>query len=476
MSQGSQGVVKADVAIVGAGPGGYVAAIRAAQLGLRVILIEKDELGGTCLNKGCIPTKAMLASTHLFSALRRGEEFGISVGEVKADVARMVQRKDRVVSTLVKGVEYLLKSNQVEVIKGTAHLGAVGLVEVKDEEGSLRTVEAEKVILATGSLPALIPGVTVDGQRIMTSDEALNLQELPEEILIVGASVVGVEFATIFNQLGSKVTLVEMLPRIVMTEDDEIADLLAKHLKRNGVDLLVGYRVDKVSPPGNGPIAISVSSRDEVRELKADTVLIAIGRKPNTTGLNLEAVGVETENGFIKVNEQMETNVQGIYAIGDVVGGLLLAHVASAEGIVAAENAAGMESTIDYLAVPSCIFTSPEIAHVGPTEKEARERGHEVKVGKFPFTASGKALAEGEREGLIKVVVDKTYDEILGVHIMGPSASTIIAEAALAMKLEATPKEIYETIHAHPTLNEVLMEAALDVDGLAIHLPRKARS
>jgi dihydrolipoamide dehydrogenase len=373
-------------------------------------------------------------------------------------------------------VEYLLKSSQVEVIRGTARLGAVGLVEVKDEEGSLRTVEAEKVILATGSLPALIPGVTVDGQRIMTSDEALNLKELPQEILIVGASVVGVEFATIFNQLGSKVTLVEMLPRIVMTEDDEIADLLARHLKRNGVDLLVGYRVDKVSSPGNGPIAISVSSRDEVRELKANTVLIAIGRKPNTTGLNLEAVGVGTEKGFIKVNEQMETNVPGIYAIGDVVGGLLLAHVASAEGIVAAENAAGMGSTMDYRAVPSCIFTSPEIAHVGLTEKEARERGHEVKVGKFPFTASSKALAEGEREGLVKMVIDKTYGEILGVHIMGPSASTVIAEAALAMNLEATPKEIYETIHAHPTLNEALMEAALDVDGLAIHLPRKTRS
>ena len=476
MSPESQGVAKADLAIIGAGPGGYVAATRASQLGLRVVLIEKDELGGTCLNKGCIPTKAMLASTHLFSALRRCEEFGISVGEVKADVARMVQRKDRIVSTLVKGVQYLLKSNQVEVIKGTARLGAVGLVEVKDEEGGLRTVEAKRVILATGSVPALIPGVTVDGQRIMTSDEALNLQELPQEILIVGASVVGVEFATIFNQLGSKVTLVEMLPRIVMTEDDEIADLLAKHLKRSGVDLLVGYRVDKVSPPGDGPIALSVSSRDEVRELKANTVLIAIGRKPNTAGLNLETVGVETEKGFIKVNEQMETNVRGIYAIGDVVGGMLLAHVASAEGIVAAENAAGMRSTMDYRAIPSCIFTSPEIAHVGLMEKEARERGHEVKVGKFPFTASGKALAEGEREGLIKMVVDKTYDEILGVHIMGPNASTLIAEAALAMNLEATPREIYETIHAHPTLNEALMEAALDVDGLAIHLPRKTRS
>jgi len=399
MSQGSQGVVKADVAIVGAGPGGYVAAIRAAQLGLRVILIEKDELGGTCLNKGCIPTKAMLASTHLFSALRRGEEFGISVGEVKADVARMVQRKDRVVSTLVKGVEYLLKSNQVEVIKGTAHLGAVGLVEVKDEEGSLRTVEAEKVILATGSLPALIPGVTVDGQRIMTSDEALNLQELPEEILIVGASVVGVEFATIFNQLGSKVTLVEMLPRIVMTEDDEIADLLAKHLKRNGVDLLVGYRVDKVSPPGNGPIAISVSSRDEVRELKADTVLIAIGRKPNTTGLNLEAVGVETENGFIKVNEQMETNVQGIYAIGDVVGGLLLAHVASAEGIVAAENAAGMESTIDYLAVPSCIYFSRD-SSCGPDRKGGPGEGTRGQSGEVPLHRQRQGFSRRRKRGL----------------------------------------------------------------------------
>lgn len=469
------------IVIIGAGPGGYVAAIRAAQLGSEVTVIEKSELGGTCLNVGCIPTKALLACVALLSAINNAGKFGITVGEVSPKLSEMMARKEKIVSGLRKGIEYLFKSKNIALVRGVGKILGHGKVEVVKEDESKEEISADRIIIATGSEPARPKIFPFDGERVITSSEALSLKEVPESLLIVGAGAIGVEFACIFASLGTKVTIVEMLAQAIPTEDSEIAREVEKCLKRKRIGIYTGTKIEKVeathsagrrSHPFRGTSKSKVESTlSSGEKIETEKVLVAVGRKLNSESLGLESIGVKTEKGRILINDKMETNVPSIYAIGDVAGGLLLAHKASAEGIVAAENASGQDSVMDYKVVPSCIFTSPEVASVGLTEKKAEESGHKLKLGKFPFRALGKAHAIGEVDGLIKIIADAQSDEILGVHIVGPHATDLVAEAALAMKAEVTAEELGRTIHAHPTLSEGLMEAAHAVHGMAIHLP-----
>ncbi|MCD5390261.1 dihydrolipoyl dehydrogenase [candidate division NPL-UPA2 bacterium] len=459
------------IVVIGAGPGGYVAAIRAAQLGSEVMVIEKSELGGTCLNVGCIPTKALLASAELLSTINNASKFGITVGEVSPKLPEMMARKEKIVAGLRKGIEYLFKSRKIALLKGVGKILEPGKVEVVKGDGSKDEVSADRIIIATGSGPARPKIFPFDGEKVITSDEALSLKEVPESLLIVGAGAIGVEFACIFASLGTKVTVVEMLAQSIPTEDSEIARELEKSLKRRGIKIYTGTKIEKVEATGSaGTPKLKVESRlSSGEKIEVEKVLVAVGRKLNSEGL--EEIGLRLDGGRVMANEKMETNIPNIYAIGDVAGGLLLAHKASAEGIVAAENASGHNSAMDYRVVPTCIFTSPEVASVGLTEKKAEEAGHKLKVGKFPFRALGKAHAIGEVDGLIKIIADASSDEILGVHIVGPHATDLIAEAALAMKTEVTAEELGSTIHAHPTLAEGLMEAAHAVHAVAIHSP-----
>ncbi len=455
------------IIIIGAGPGGYVAAIRAAQLGAEVTVVEKGEVGGTCLNVGCIPTKTLLASVEVLSSIKEAAKFGIDVGEAVPDLARMMARKDKVVGQLRKGIEYLLKNKKVVLIKGSGKILEPGKVEVVKDDGSQETLPADKIIIATGSesaKPSLFP---FEGEKIITSKEALSLEKIPESLLIVGAGAIGVEFACIFAALGTAVTIVEMLPQILPTEDAEIARELEKQLRRKRIKIYTGTKIETVDSP-QSTVRSTLSSGETI---ETEKMLVAVGRKLNSAGLGLEEMGIKMERGRIVVNEKLETNVAGIYAIGDVVGGTLLAHKASSEGIVAAENASGQDSVMDYQAVPGCIFTRPEVASVGLSEQKAKEAGHEIKIGKFPFRALGKALALGQVEGMIKIVAEAESDEILGIHIIGPHATDLIAEGVLAIKTEITVEELGKAIHAHPTLAEGIMEAAHALHGKAIHLP-----
>ena len=466
-----------DVAIIGAGPGGYVAAIRASQLGGKVVVIEKDELGGTCVNRGCIPTKALLASAQLLDSLKKGSEFGIKSGEVCVDFSIIVKRKERIVKQLVSGIGQLFKSYGVEVIRGKGKLTERikdKLIEIKieKEDGSEEKVTAKKLIIATGSYPAQIPGISIDGRDVITSDEALELEEVPASLLIVGGGVIGVEFASIFNSLGSKVTIVELLPRIIPTEDEEISEELKKFLVKSGIEVNTEVKVREIVSANGKKRAIIETSRGKEEKI-AHKVLIATGRKPYTEGLGLEKTGIGLDKGRILVNERMETNLPGVFAIGDVVGGVLLAHVASGEGIVASENAMGNQSKIDYRVIPNCIYSIPEVASVGLSEERAKEMGYEVAVGRFPFLANARATILGERVGMVKIVADRRNNEILGVHIVGPDATELIGEASLAIKARVTTKDLERMIHAHPTLSEAIFEAAHDVHGEAIDLKKK---
>ncbi len=457
--------------IIGAGPGGYVAAIKAAQLGAEVTIIEDTEVGGTCLNRGCIPTKALLASSEAFSKAKELDKFGIEISsEPVANLEKIMARKDKVVGTQVKGIRGLFKSWGIILIEGRGTLTSDRKVEVARRDGSTETLESDKIIIATGSRPAQIPVFPFDGKNILSSDDALQLKEIPRSMIIVGAGVIGCEWACIFRELGTEVTMVELLPRAVSTEDMEISGLLEKELKKKKIKLITGVGVESVSVGADGVEA----ALPEGKKINAQKMLISIGRALNSDGIGLEAAGVETgERGEIKVNEKMETNIEGIYAIGDVTGGILLAHMASTEGIVAAKNACGQDAKIDYSVVPAAIFTSPEIGSVGLREFEAKDKGIKIKTGHFQFRGLGKAHAMGEISGLIKIVADPDNDSILGAHIIGPHASDIIHEAALAMRAGLKVKDIAETIHAHPTLSEGLMEAAEDVHGNAVHVPKK---
>lgn len=457
--------------IIGAGPGGYVAALKAAQLGAQVTVIEDTEVGGTCLNRGCIPTKALVASAEALHKAKNLEEFGIDVaGQITPNLSKIMERKNKVVSTQVKGIRSLFKSWGVNLIEGRGMLLTPGKVEVQKKDGSTEILETDKIIIATGSRPAQIPIFPFDGEHILSSDDALNIKSIPKSLLIIGAGVIGCEFACIFKELGTEVTMVEMMPRAVLTEDPEISEILEKELKKKKIKLMTGVKVERVEGQHDG---IHVYLADG-KELVAEKLLVSIGRSLNTENIGLEAVGIKKgARGEILVNEKMETNIEGIYAIGDVTGGILLAHMASKEGIVAAYNASGIEKKIDYSVVPAAIFTSPEIGSVGLREHQAQDKGIKIKTGHFQFRALGKAHAMGEIAGMIKIVADADTDKVLGVHIIGPHASDLVHEGALAIKAGLTVKEVADMIHAHPTLAEGLMEAAEDVHGEAIHAPKK---
>ncbi len=459
------------LAILGAGPGGYVAAIRAAQLGAEVTVIEDTEVGGTCLNRGCIPTKAMVASSEALSKARELDKFGIELrGELVPNLARIIERKNKVVSTQVKGIRGLFKSWGITLKEGRGRLTSQKQIEVTTKDGSTETVEADAIIIATGSRPAAIPTLPFDGKNIITSTEALELTEIPSSLLIVGAGAIGCEFACIYRELGSEVTLVEMLPRAVATEDIEISELLEKELKKKKIKLLTGIKIDKAEIKSDG-VHIFLS---DGRELIAGRVLVSVGRALSSGDIGLEAAGINSgSRGEILVNNKMETNIPGIYAVGDVTGGILLAHMASREGLVAAKNIMGISNAINYNVVPAAIFTSPEIASVGIREHQAAEKGIKYKIGRFQFRALGKAHAMGEITGFIKLIAEESSDKLIGAHIIGPHASDLISEAALAMKNGLTIRDIAETIHTHPTLAEGLMEAAEDLHGEAIHVPKK---
>jgi dihydrolipoamide dehydrogenase len=474
-----------DVIVIGAGTGGYVAAIRAAQLGLSVAVVEKQKaLGGTCLLWGCIPTKALLEHAHALKIIQHAKEWGVTVGgppagsgesTVAIDMAQVHARKDRVVGGLVKGVEYLFKKNKIAWIKGTARLTGQGGVEVF--EGETQSLRARKdIIVATGSAPRSVPGVQIDRQRIITSDEAINLKEVPKSIVIMGSGAVGVEFASIFRRFGSEVTIIELLPRLVPVEDEAVSAELAKSFRRQGITCHTGAKVTAAKANGSG-VEVSVQLADSAAQtIRADYLLVATGRGPVTTGLEAERVGIELDRGYIKVDAQYRTSVPGISAIGDVItlgtpGHPQLAHVSSAEGINAAERIAGQATrAINYDHVPGCTYCDPEIGSVGLTEQEARERGYDVRIGTFPFGVLGRAKMAGETDGFVKIVAEKANDEILGIHMIGLRATELVAEATVTLRLESTVEELIRTIHAHPTMAEAVGEAAHAVHGAAIHL------
>lgn len=457
------------IVVIGAGPGGYVAAIKAAQLGADVTIVDRKWLGGTCLNVGCIPTKVLLHTVELFNAVREGSMIGLMADNVRVDWKSLMKRKEQIVGQLVGGVKGLLSANGVTIIEGEASFVSEKEIQVKTE-GGVKTIEADNVVIATGSAPAMPPIPGIDSEGVISSNEALSLEEVPSSMAIIGGGVIGVEFASIYASLGTRVTIVEMLPEILPNIDEDIVQIIKASLSRKGVEFHTASKVTGFSKNG-GSVDVAVSTSEGDIVINSDKVLVAIGRRPVTDGLGLDNIGVRTNRGSIVTDEYLCTNKPGIYSIGDCSSPIMLAHVASHEGEVAVENIMGHEKKMDYKTNPGCIYTSPEIAGVGLTEKEARDKGYDVKIGKFPLVANGKSMIMNETEGMIKFVVDGKYDEILGVHMVGPRATDLIVEGALALRLEATVEEIVSTIHAHPTVGEALGEAALDVNGVAIHIP-----
>ncbi len=458
-----------DLIVIGSGPGGYVAAIRAGQLGLRTAIVEKDpKYGGTCLHRGCIPTKALLHTAGLLDEIRKAESFGVDVAQPVLNMEQAHLYKDTVVEKNARGVEFLLKKNKAQGIHGLGRLVGPNEVAVESAEGT-QTYRAKHILLATGSVPRDIPPAPADGQRILNSDHMLELREVPGKLLVVGSGAVGCEFASVFASFGSEVTLVEMLPRILPLEDEEVCAELEKVFRKRGIKSLTGTQLTGVQV-GDGGVEVSLSRGDKSESAQADVVLIAVGRAPVTGGLGLEELGIELDRGYVGVNEYMQTAVPNIYAIGDIVRTPWLAHVASAEGILAVEHIADAGARpLNYDHVPSVTYCEPEVGSVGLTEAEAKERGYDVAVGKFPFSASGKAAIEGKTDGFVKVVRETRYDELLGVHIIGPNATDLVAEACVALQVESTTEELFRAIHAHPTLSEAVAEAAHAAVGHAIH-------
>lgn len=457
-----------DVVVIGGGPGGYVAAIRAAQLGLRTALVEKDRVGGLCLNWGCIPSKALLRSAELIADARRGEEFGLIVSDIKTDLGKAVDRSRKVVERMVKGVEFLLKKNGVQVFQGAAKLQRATMVDVtgKDE----RTLDTRTVIVATGARARSIPGIELDGKSVFTSNEGIILKEPPKHAIIVGGGAIGVEFAYTWANFGSKVTIVEMLDRLLPLEDVDVSKQLEKSFKEQGIDFLTSTKVESVAKKGASHV-VTVSNKDGSKELTGDKVLVAVGMAANTEGLGAEDLGIELKpGGFIQVDDQMKTNVEGVYAIGDVTGELLLAHVASAQGVIAAEAIAGKDTPhLAYEDMPRATYCVPQVASIGLTEAQARERGFDVVTASFPMRGNGKAVALDEFEGFVKLVVDQKYGDIIGGHMIGPGVTELVSELSLGRVLETTPGELGFTVHPHPTISEAVKEAALAVNGEAIH-------
>ncbi len=461
-----------DVVVIGAGPGGYVAAIRAAQLGQKTAIIDKQWLGGVCLNVGCIPSKALLKNAEVAHTLReRGKEFGFSFENLVLDFSAATKRSRQVSDRLVKGIGFLMKKNNISVQMGTAKLTAKDTVTVTDKDGKVTELKAKNIIVATGATSAVPSAWKVDGEKVVTYLEAILQEKLPKSVIVIGSGAIGVEFSTIWSSYGVDVTIVEMLPRIVPLEDVEVSAELEKAFKKRGIKILTGHKVEAVEATAAG-VKVTVSAGGETNVLEAEQALVAIGFRPNSHGLGLEEVGVKiSERGFVEIDEKMSTNIPGIWAIGDVTGKLMLAHVGSAMGIVCAEHIAGHETvTLDYEMMPRATYCQPQIASFGLTEAQANEHGYTVKIGRFPFLANGKALGLGDYIGWVKLVVDEKYGGILGAHMIGPEVTELLPELTLAHMLELTPEEIARNVHAHPTLSEALMEAAHGALGSAIHI------
>jgi len=459
-----------DVIVLGSGPGGYVAAIRAAQLGLKTAVVERESLGGICLNWGCIPTKALLKSAQVFEYINHAGDFGISVGEAKGDFPKMVSRSREVANGMSNGVQFLMKKNKIDVIMGTGKLIAANKLEVTDEKGKKTTYESKNIILATGARSKELPHIKQDGKKIIGYREAMTLPMQPKKIVVMGSGAIGSEFAYFYQAIGTEVTLVEYLPNIVPNEDEEVSKQLGRSFKKMGMNVLTGASVESVDTSGKD-CKVTVKTKKGEEVISCDVVLSAVGVVSNLENIGLEDVGVATDKGKVVVNEYYNTNIPGIHAIGDIVSGPALAHVASAEGIICVEKIAGMNpEPLDYGNIPGCTYCSPEVASVGYTEAQAKEAGYDIKVGKFPFSASGKASGAGHKDGFVKLIFDAKYGELLGGHMIGYNVTEMIAEIVSIRKLETTGHEIIKTVHPHPTMSEAIMEAAAAAYDEVIHL------
>jgi dihydrolipoamide dehydrogenase len=461
-----------DVVVIGAGPAGYVAAIRAAQLKQKVAIVDKQWMGGVCLNVGCIPSKSLLKNAEVAHTLReRGKDFGFSFDNLKLDYSVAVKRSRQNSDRLTKGVGFLMKKNNIAVFMGEAKLKAKDTINVTDKDGKVTELKAKNIIVATGATATVPPVWKVDGDKVVTYWEAILQEKLPKSVVVIGSGAIGVEFTTIWNAYGVDVTIVEMLPRIIPLEDEEVSKELDKEFKKRGIKIMTGHKVESVEATKTG-VKVKVSAEGKETVLEADQALVAIGFRPNSKGLGLEEAGVKiNERGFVEVNEKMQTNIPGIWAIGDVTGKLMLAHVGSTMGIVAAEHIGGHETvTLDYEMMPRATYSYPQVASFGLTEAQAKERGYEIKIGRFPFQPNGKALGLGDYAGFVKIVMDAKYGEILGAHMIGPEVTELLPELTLAHMMELTPHEIARNVHAHPTLSEAIMEAAHGADGTPIHI------
>lgn len=461
-----------DLIVVGSGPGGYVAAIRAAQLGLKTAVIEREALGGICLNWGCIPTKALLKSAQVFEYIKHAKDYGIIVGQADADFQSVVGRSRKVAEGMSKGVKFLMNKNKITVIEGKGQLTSANTVRVTGANGQVSDYTAQHIILATGGRSRQLPNLPQDGKKIIGYREAMSLPNLPQSMVIIGAGAIGVEFAYFYNSMGTQVTLVEFAPRIVPVEDEDISKELEKQYKSMGINIMTGTTAEGVNTAGpKCQVTLKNMATGQSQMLECDVVLSAIGVSPNTENIGLEALGIKTERGLVVTDDFYRTNVSGVYAIGDITKGQALAHVASAEGIICVEKIAGHDpEPLDYNNIPGCTYCSPEIASVGYTEQKAKEAGYEVKVGKFPFSASGKASAAGHKAGFVKLIFDAKYGEFLGAHLIGSNVTEMIAEVVVARKLETTGHEIIKSVHPHPTMSEAIMEAAAAAYGEVIHL------
>ena len=462
---------KYDIVVIGSGPGGYVTAIRASQLGFNTAIIEKESLGGICLNWGCIPTKALLKSAEVYNYLKKSDDYGISAENINSDFEKVIQRSRNVAGTMSKGVKFLMKKNKIKVFTGSASINSDKSITIEKNNEEVNKITAKHVIIATGARSREIPSLKQNGINIIGYRKAMTLEKQPKEIIIVGSGAIGIEFAYFYNSLGSKVTVVEYMPRITPVEDEDISKELEKILKKQGVNIMTSAKLIE-SKATDKSVSVKIkNSKDEIIELEANVVLSAVGIKSNVENIGLENIGIKVENDKISVDDFYKTNVDGFYAIGDVVSGPALAHVASAEGITCVENIKGLNtSPIDYNNIPGCTYCKPEIASVGFTEKQAIDNGYEIKVGKFPFSASGKAQSSGTPEGFVKVIFDAKYGEWLGCHMIGSNVTEMISEAVVGRKLETTGLEILKAIHPHPTLSEAVMEAVADAYDEVIHL------
>ncbi len=462
--------MKYDITIIGSGPGGYVAAIRASQLGLKVSIVEKAELGGVCLNWGCIPTKALLKSAQVFEYLNHAADYGIKVKGGEADIKAIVKRSRDIADGMSKGVQFLMKKNKIDVIQGTGKIIAAGKVEVSDNKGKKQIIGTNNIIIATGARSKELPNLKIDGKKIIGYRDAMILSKQPKSMVVVGSGAIGAEFAYFYNAIGTQVTIVEFLPNILPVEDEEVSKQLERSFKKSGIKVMCNSSVEAVESKGSG-CRVTVKTQKGTETIDSDIVLAAVGITANLEGIGLEDVGIVTDNGKVMTNDYYQTNIPGIFAIGDCIGGQALAHVASAEGIICVEKIAGKSpDALDYNNIPGCTYCQPEVASVGYTEKAAIEAGYKLKIGKFPYSASGKASAAGQKDGFVKLIFDEKYGELLGAHMIGYNVTELISEIVVARKLETTEHEIIRGIHPHPTMSEAIMEAAAAAYGEVIHL------